>query len=104
MTRNQKILLGGVVIVFVLGISLALQYASHNSFGERSTQVTRTNTNERVGTEARVRGRSSEVKSDAPVIQESVPESITSKGEAEKLLLDIESDFGGIEANTAMNE
>lgn len=103
MSRNQKIILGGVIIVFVIGVGLALQYVSQGNFGKNAQQRTRTTITDE-GTGSRVSGGAKRVETKTEPVLEATPESVENKGEVEKALLEIESTFGEIEADTSVTE
>ncbi len=113
MSLSQKVVLGGAVVVFVLGIGWMLQYVSDNNVhlgkGDRMMNVT---TDEK-GTVLQSSNRKEESRlvsdqKEAPALAQPLPPTATatieSKSQAEQALLEIESSFGEIEADMSANE
>ena len=111
MSLSQKVIIGGAVIVFVIGIGWALQYVSNNdlSVGKgNGTMVNISPDEER----SDIQNRSAESPAQ-PVFNQSAvsdsqqstdPTSIESRVQAEQALLEIDSAFGEIEADIDVSE
>ncbi|MBP9727882.1 MAG: hypothetical protein KBD27_00730 [Candidatus Moranbacteria bacterium] len=109
MSWNQKIILGGVIIVFIVGIGWALQYVSQNDLDQGRSRMTNAGTDEgatsgnpRMGGE---RPQSASEQSAMPAVEQPVATAtIESRAQAEQALLEIEGSFGEIEADISVSE
>lgn len=113
MSLSQKVILGGVIIVFVMGIGWALQYVSTNDLraGKGGGTMMNVATDEegavvpsRIGKERSQPADQDGALAPTQPIPPTATATIETKSQAEQALLEIESSFGEIEADISTNE
>lgn len=111
MSLNQKIILGGTIIIFVVGIGWALQYVSNNDLHlgkERGVMTSIITDEEKAPIQSRMKEKDSQLPTNQEVsgLGQSVSPTVAveNKAQVEQALAEIEGFFGEIEADMSVNE
>jgi len=101
MTQYQKIIIGVVAFLFVVGIGSAFRFLVHQEGAIESRSEVQLPVSQ---TETMVSETPKKQEGTLPPPEAMPGAMVTSKAEAEKMLQDTESDFAGIESDLSVQE